>query len=372
MRDSKSSQPRAAVRINGTVVGGFLDWDVNNNNFYEADTFRVTFPVAALPPEFAVDSLISAEELIVEILAGFPGDASNFTPSELYSLILGLVDDMDYDPTRNVVTLSGRDYTSKLIDAKTTEKWPNKTASEIATILAQKHGLKPVVTNTTKPVGTFYEIDHVHVDDARSEWDLITWLANKTVNADGTKFVVYVKGTELHFEPGPKDTDQPYELEVVQPNGQQGFVSFDGMSVQLRRNLTVLKNVVVTVKSWNSKQAKMFTATYPSNKARGINAGDSAIKKQNYERSIPGLTYEQCLQRAQAIHSDITKHEVRLLASMPADNDLSPQRVVKLKGTGTVFDQLYYPESVQRRFSSGGYTMELSAKNHSTESNPTI
>lgn len=372
MLNSASRQPRAVVKINDAVMDGFLDWEVNNNNFYEADTFRVTFPIGALPIEWQVDDLINAETLKVEILAGFPGDADNFSPSELYSLIIGEVDDIDFDPIHRTVTLPGRDYTKRLIDAKTTEKWPNKTASEIATMLAKNHDLTPVVTRTTKTVGGYYEIDHVRVGEARSEWDLITWLANHTFDADGNKFIVYVKGDELHFEPGPTQKDEPYLLEIVQANGQQGYTAFDGTNIHFSRNLSVLKNVVVTVKTWNSKHKQGFTASYPTNKSRGITPGSSASKKQNYDYTFPGLTYEQALQKAQAIHGDITKHEVKLSAQMPADNDLTPRNIIKAKGTGTLFDQLYYPESVTRHFSKDGYMMSISAKNHSTENNPSL
>ncbi|MFD2271423.1 hypothetical protein ACFS07_10485 [Undibacterium arcticum] len=38
-------------------------------------------------------------------------------------------------------------------------------------------------------------------------------------------------------------------------------------------------------------------------------------------------------------------------------------------GTGTAFDQTYYPESIVREMDlTGGYTMTIKAKNHSPQS----
>ncbi len=366
-------QPRGAVKINGVAVGGFTEFDINNNSFYSADTFSVNFPVKVLPDSFKIDALIEADELEIELLIGFPANADSFTLSELVTQIVGQVDDLNYDPVANTISLSGRDYTSKFIDEKTAEKWPNKSASEIATALAVKHGLTPVVVATTERVGNYYEIDHVRVDNARSEWDLLTWLAGQTLDAEGNKYVVYVKGRELHFEPGPKETDVPYKLDIIKPDDNKGYTTFDGKSIKFSRNLTVLKNVVVTVKSWNAKSKQAFSVSYPKGNKTSIKPGDAVAKNQEYSYTIPGLSNEQALQRAQALHHDISKHQVQLSGSGPGDFALHPRRILQVSGTGTKFDQVYFPDNINQHFSvSAGYSMDYTAKNRSPESDPDI
>jgi len=44
-----------------------------------------------------------------------------------------------------------------------------------------------------------------------------------------------------------------------------------------------------------------------------------------------------------------------------------------LTGTGTAFDQLYFPESISREMSlQSGYLMTVHAKNSSPENQPTL
>jgi len=58
---------------------------------------------------------------------------------------------------------------------------------------------------------------------------------------------------------------------------------------------------------------------------------------------------------------------------LPGDNSLTTRGMVQLVGTGTDWDQFYYPDTVTRRISfEEGYRMELRAKNHSTQSTVVI
>jgi hypothetical protein len=62
-----------------------------------------------------------------------------------------------------------------------------------------------------------------------------------------------------------------------------------------------------------------------------------------------------------------------LSASLPGDNKLSTRARVQLVGTGTDWDQYYYPDTITRYVSfEEGYHIELRAKNHSTQSTVVI
>jgi len=344
-------QPRGLVKINGEVVPGWISWEVNNNTFYQADTFRCRFALSSMPPDKGAAWWASQKEIFVEVLSGFPVDPEWFDASELDSLIYGKVDDVTYDP----------------VDAKTTEKFQNLTSSQIAELLAKRHGLTPVVVATKTKAGKYYEIDHARLTDERSEWDLLTYLAHEE------RYVVYLKGKELHFEPQPEESQNPYVLRWEPPVEDRGFPIFNGKSISFSRNLTVAKGVVVTVRSWNAKNKKAFSVTYSTHKAKGTAPGKASPPAQNYYFTIPGLTPEQALQRAQAKHREITQHEMRLSFSMPADNVLQTTDIIRVEGTDSPFDQTYYPESINRAMSlSDGYTMTGSAKNVSPENQAVI
>lgn len=359
---SAARQPRGVVKINDTRVDAWVHWEVDNNTYYEADTFRVTFAISALPLAFNEVWWASQQEIFVEVLAGFPADAENYAAADLQSLTYGRVDDIQYDPVTRTMKVSGRDLTAAMIDAKTTETFQNLTSSQIATQIAIRHGLTPVVTTTKKLTGKYYQLDQVRSNQQRSEWDLLTALAGEE------QLVVYVRGKTLHFEPAPDVSTIPYLLKWEPPTDQNGAFSFNGKNISFTRALTLARGVVVTVISVSPKTGKTVKVTYPL-KASTIKPGKSAPSAQQYSYTFAHLTYEKALQKAQQMHDEISKHEVKIDACLPADNVLQTNNLIQVSGTGTAFDQIYYPESITREMSmEAGYSMTIKAKNHSPQS----
>lgn len=358
--------PRGMVKINDVVSPAWLDFEVDSNRFHEADTFSVTLDLSKLEAPQDLAWLIDQSTLSVEIFAGFPQNPENYGAADLKSWIVGNVDDDGLDLSGRTLTLTGRDLTSLLIDAKTTEKWQTQTASEIATTLASRHGLTPVVTATTTPVGRYYQIDHVSMTSTDTEWEFLSWLAVQ----EG--FVVYVKGKELHFEAAPNPDDaNVFSIEWQEPDDEFGYFRSNTKRLGFSRTLTVGKGAVVQVRSWNQKQKTGFTATYPSSHAKGIKPGSSSAPAQVYSYVIPNLTQEQANQRAMALYNELIKHEMKFNANLPADNDLDSTWMADITGTGTKFDQKYYVESVSRSMSNGGgYDMSIRGKNHSDQTSP--
>jgi phage protein D len=359
-------QPRAIVKVAGIQVPAWISWEVNNNTFYQADTFRVSFAANMLPSETDANWFSDQKVAFVEILAGFPSDPSNYSETDLDSLIYGRVDDVAYDPVATTLTLTGRDLTAAFIDAKTTIQYQNLTSSQIAAQLAANHGLTVVGPATTTPAGTFYAYDRVSMTDQRSEWDLLTWLAQQ----EG--FACYVQGTVLNFGPRPPAPPEPYELRWTLD--ENGHPSANVQDLRVSRSLTVALGVTVVVRSWNAKQKTGFVAYYPK-KGKGTQAGGSAPSgnTQIYSVTRGGLDQAGALRLAQQLHHEITQHEMKLRARLPADNVLTQTAMVRLTGTGTKFDQDYFVDGITRSMSiDEGYGMEISAKNINPESVPTL
>ncbi|MDE2369365.1 MAG: hypothetical protein KGN16_10355 [Burkholderiales bacterium] len=362
----QARRPRAIVKVNGTAVPGWVDWEVNNNSHYQADTFRVSFARSQLPAQFGHDWWASQTAINVEILAGFPPDPNSFTENQLTSWIYGNVDEIDDDPVSGLLTVSGRDLTSLLIDTKTTEDFREQTASGIATTLANRHGLDTSYIATTRSkVGTFYKQDHVHMVHEHSEWDLLCYLAAHE------EFQVYVDRLSLRFEPrsDPSSVTQ-YLLKWDSQRSDRASPAFNGMQLNFVRNLTVARGIVVIVRSWHYGRKGAVTSTYPKS-ATGIKPGMSATAggQQVYTFTRPNLTQQEADDFATAKHRELTRHEMKLRASMPADDVLRADSVVQVLGVGSQFDQSYFPDSVTRRMSlSEGYVMTLTAKNHNTDS----
>lgn len=361
-------QPRGMVLLGdpnqpGTRVP-WIDWDVEQNTWHSASTFRMRLPVSALTAPIDLNYVLSTNPIQAQIFAGFPGNPDQYGTSDLQQLITGNVDQIQFDPVRRVVELSGRDYTSLLIDAKTFDRWTNQTASQIATTLAKRHGLTPQVTATTGAVGKIYEIDKIHDRHGSTEWELLTWLASIY------DYVVYVQGMTLYFGPKPDPkTSTPYALQWKNPDALTA-TTFQGnvLDMSFSRTLTVGKGVIVQVHSFNHKQKAGFSVTYPTGKAKGINPGTAKAPSQVYSYIIANLTQQDAQARAMKIYNDIIRHELKMTAELPGDNLLMPNVMVSVSGTQTPFDTMYYVESVNRRMSfDSGYTMSVRGKNHSLE-----
>lgn len=346
------------VRLNGVDVP-FVSADIDSNNFYSADTFTAVFALSAMPADAGTLAWWSAQvEIEFEVSIGLVDQNS----TRWSKIVVGGVDRWSFHPARFEVSIEGRDYTAKFIDTKTSEKFSNYTTSQVAELLAARRGLKAVVTKTTTSVGGITKYDHTHVNDERSEWDLLSYFAG----IDG--FQVYVTGNELHYEPAldPEKVDQ-YLIRWVAPGLAAYPIANVSDDLNFERDLTIAKGVTVQVKSW--KGGKAFTESYPTSTVRGIKPGNSTPKRQVYSVVRSGLDRQAAQQLAQKLHKQITDHEMRMSGSLPGDNLLTPKTIIRVEGTQSAFDQLYYAESVRRSISfESGYTMSFTAKNHNPNS----
>ena len=353
-------QPRCKVTVNGIVLTGVTEVEVTNASHFTADTFRIVVASSGLPAAFGPAYWALSVGDQVAISAGFDDGTGNvsYTP-----LILGQVDDIDYDLARRTITLTGRDLSAQMIDTKTAEKFQNLTASQIAAKIAARHGLTPSVQTTTAKAGTFYEIDNVVLTQEQTEWDLLIYLA------EHEGFDVWVSGQTLYFQPPPVNTALPYLLRWSDPGGVPP--SSNALDIKVSRSQTLARDVIVKIQTWNQTQQRSFVVTYKVSQAfKSQRSGGSA---QTYSYVIPNLTRDKAFQLAKAKAEEITRHERVLTASLPGDNLLTTRAMVQLVGTNTAWDQTYYPDTVTRRISAEeGYRMELRAKNHSTQSTVVI
>lgn len=362
-----AQRARALVLINGTRTAGVISFEVDQNTFYQADTFRIALAISQQPVGLGMDYWSQLTDAEVRVFVGFPADAERPRLDELYPAVIGNIDHIELNPLADEILLLGRDLTAKLIDTKTVDQYVNKTSSEIATLLAAKHGLTPVVTATSAKAGGYYRDDHVSLMDSRPEWDLLTYLAEQ----EG--FQVYVQGAELHFEPRAEpDTGSPYVISWSPPTADQPFPVSNALSVTFRRDLTLSRDVKVIVRSWNAKQRKGFTKTAERQRIRNrVITGrlKQTLPTQTYTFNFPNLTDQQAQERANDLANSISRHEMTMHAVLPGDSLLTPRTPIRVTSSGTAFDQTYYPASIVRRFTlDEGYIMDVEAKNHSPES----
>ena len=349
--------PRPVILVNGVLLPAqaVLSLEVTSASHFTADNYRVELAVGGLPA--ALNPAYWSASANDQISAGVSLDGETPQP-----LIVGQVDDIDYDPCRRTVCLTGRDLSAPLIDAKTAEKFQNRTSSQIAQALALRHGLDSDVTATATPAGNYYEIDHTVLTQEQTEWDLLVYLAQN----EG--FDAWVSGTTLYFQPPPVASAPPYVLLWSEPG--DGTFASNAIDLKLQRSETLARDIDVAVRTWNQKQQRPFTVHA---KRTGASSARRGGKGQLYSFNRPNLGRDAAQKLAQSILEDLSRHEKVVTASLPGDNAMTTRAMISLVGTGTAWDQTYYPDTIHRRLSRDeGYRMDLRAKNHSTESTVAI
>jgi hypothetical protein len=347
--------PRLRVLLNGQTLTGAYEADINSNNHWSADCFRVA--IALGPDDWADAKFWSSEaNMIIDVQLSLDGGES------FSSAIQGTVDTVEIEPIAGDVRIRGRDFTSALIEAPTQETFANRTASEIATMLAYRHSLVPSVIPTTTPVGRFYQSDHESItlnslSRVTTEWDLLVFLAQQE-NCD-----VYVGGNSLYFQPM---VDPSAISCVLQPS--------DLIEIRLERSLMLAQEIQVAVKSWNTQQRAAFVEQV-SGTVTGTTSGSSPLTgpARQYVLICPNLTPDRASAVAMQRLNELIRHERTIDLSMPGELVLAPRNVVLLSGTGTDFDQAYYVESLDRKFSiRTGFVQQVRANNTSPRTISTL
>jgi phage protein D len=333
-------QPIGQVKANGTIIPGWVSWETDSNNFNQADTFRIVLAASTLIWDMPLASWMGSDEIEIEILAGLNKDNLN-------SVILGRIDTLEYNPVNGIMEINGRDLTGLLIDARTEEKYPNQSAANIVRMIAARHGLNAAIIGDTPVIGRYYEIDKVKLTGNQSEWDMLTNIAAETGND------IYVQGRTLVF--GPRRTpDNPIIINWYKPDNKSGCPVSNVKTLKVTRDKRISNGVDVEIKSFHQKR---------SNKHIGI-ASNKGKRPIIYRRGSPHLTAEGAQQRAEAMLAEILSHEMKIEFTIPGDESITMQRGIELRGTGTVFDQIYYPDSIYREMDiSTGYLMTVTAKN---------
>ncbi len=322
---SEVRAPRLQVTLNGAVLPGALAADVHSNNHFGASRFRVTLAAASVP-----QSALHVPGSRVEVSIGLDGLWT--------SLIVGTIDSVCLDPTKGVVDIEGRDLSSLMIEAQADYTFSNRTSSEIAQLIAGRHGLGSLVQPTSTPVGRYYQSEHDRVTlgqfaKAMTEWDLLAFLATQ----EG--FDIFMQADALWFGPASMA-------------GASVISTSDCISLQLDHAIGLARPIEVTVRSWGTKSGTAVTAT-----AQSGGTGDT------WEHSItrPNLVADEAQRMANQTLADLRRHEWTATVTMPGELTLTPRSVIAIAGTGTVWDRSYAISQLSRHLDvRRGFTQRLS------------
>ena len=311
--------PRLRVLADGVPITRATEASVISTGGFCADFFQVRAALAGDAADWsAVTSVAIDVQMALDADVGF------------VSIVQGYADAIGIDPITGTLSIEGRDYAAQLIEARTQETFANQTSSEIATILALRHGLLPDVQPTFTPVGRYWELEYDSLTlaagaRATTEWDLLATLAG------WEGFELWVSGPVLHF--------RPPELTIPMP--VLGVADF--AALRLERALAFAGDISVVVKSWHSRAGSGTTQTAAT--ARG------AGRTQDYVFVVPNLTPDAAQLLADRRLAEIAVHERLLRAEMPGELLLMPRMYFTLAGTGTLYDGIWRIEEAELRMS---------------------
>ena len=362
--------PRGLLEINDQPNAGVISWSVVVNSYLEANKISVELSLEAQPKGFGLDYWSKLEKADVKAYLGYPEDPDKYSKNELDLIFTGELDRFRISPVTGKITGDGRDYTARFIESVTTEKFQSLTSSQLVEQFARRQGMTPVVVPTTETIGTLYSTEKVLLNTERSEWDLMTFLAQQE------DYLLYVEKEELHFKPKPDDNapeSDIYEIKWVPKQDQHLGGEFEhkesqewsnAKTFEFERSFTLAKDIEVVIRSGNQGKKRAIAVT-----RKASNSSRSSGGTQRYVRWIPGLTREEATREAGRLLKQITDQEILFTATLPADNLITPATPIRFVGSGTAFDQIYFVDTLTKTFSvSKGFEMTLRAKNHATGS----
>lgn len=355
------SDPRSIVVIGGYVVP-FNSWTVESTGFDTADTFSIKLPfsVTKEPGDLIINNslekssaLFTDSDILVEVYRGLPNNPDKYSISDLTQNIMGYVDtvDVDFNETDGEqVTLTGRNLAALLIDTQITDKYPNKTASQIATLFAKQHGLTPKVTNTTTLAGTFYNQDATTLSSSSSQWDILMFLAQQ----EG--YVVRVVGSTLYF--GPIGTVTDSTLAPIQMTWGSNI-----MELTFERSPNAARDLEVQVISYDRHHKNRIVATAKSTTQYSQRLKNTMQRESYLETyAIPGLTRNQANSIAKSKLKQLSQQQIIGTIKTNGEYNFTIDRRIQLNGCGKVLDGTYYVNRVTESFdivSQNGWDVEI-------------
>ena len=366
---SSSKIPCPIVFVGGVRVIGLLSYSVDDNRFYQANTFNFVLALADQVAPYDANWWSDQTSVAVEIYGGYPSNPLKYTKADLTLEISGNSDDIEMDFSAQTITITGRDLTSKLIDTKRAESFITEPLqpSNVVQQIAASVGLQTSIVPTSLSVGAYTQIVKSIVESNATLWDIVCKLAQIV------DYVAYVQGNTLYFQPKEQMAANPYVFTWNAATSTYNSPTFNGTTLKFGRNGQAARDIKVTVMSISTKGKHVITATAQKTRVKSKTAvkgstdsGESAINYSIFSKYA--RTQDEAQATANAKLKELSLHEMRMEAEAPADTELNSRRLITVNGTNTKYDQSYYPSSIVKSFSvDDGYRMTINANNSSPD-----
>lgn len=317
--------PRAIVEVAGVDVRwhDLIEVSFENTLYLAADSFEATFR----NDKYLSDWFRKMQE--VKIYLGYVKYPYAWSKAELDHVFTGRIDGVKPKFSSSMtVQIIGRDYSAPLIDTEYTVAYAERTSSQIATMLAEKYGLTPMVTTTTA-------IADRDIFANKKEWEVLQTLA------DLEGFVCYVtKDKELYFGPRREEDEEVVaELNYRKPVASCMEIEFDDSTVGVYNK--------VTVRHWLGRQKQLIEASAVNEELVAAMGGQ--IKERVIYES-KAKTYELAKMYAEKRLQELSRAVVTATGICPGNQKMVAEKKVAVSGCGR-FDETYYIEKATHKLS---------------------
>jgi phage protein D len=340
---SSARQPRAYLNIEGVnlqvrTIGAHL------STLAKADTFTAEIPMDSLPQDLSLDRFATGGPLAATVMA--TTDIATAAPQPL---VLGNITQVEFNWTERYIRVGGKDAVAEMLRATSREKFQNRKGHEIIKEIAARHNFFVDVTDDMLLSGKYYQIDWAHLTN-QSEWAVI----NRVADSEGHSVHLDSKSKTIVVRPLNEDSLPLFTVHYTPPT-PASYASGEFIDLRIVRNFEIASETHVRHKSWHTKQKKVVH----THKVMSGNGG----KPVNYDYRAPNMTQEQSSRAAERHLLNNTRHEFGVDIELPGDTSFAVRSRIKLTGTGTKLDQVYYVDTVDHTFSfEQGYRMTIAAK----------
>ena len=284
---------------------------VNQSAKRKTSTFHCTLPLT----EQADDALATIGDNSTSVTC--------LTRGVTGTLITGEIDKVRFDMIARTIVVTGRDKSAKLHEIKSSEKWLNKTPSDIVQDLIGRVGISGGnITSSSIMAGKKVVQDFVKLSDNVSA----AYIIHKLSQLDGARWWVDPQG-QFHYV--PIGTPSGVYSIFIDQSGEP--IVSDCLDLKISRNVQAGKSIKATVKSWHprKKQNFQYDSTVP---------GNGGPLEYNFQ--IPNLQQDHVTKYAQSMASERARHELTVSATVVGDPTVYAGMGLQLRGTG-YFDQTY-------------------------------
>ena len=256
-------------------------------------------------------------------------------------MITGAADRINIDPVSGQVSLTGRDNAARLIDLPLQDGYLNNTSSDVAKNLAQLCDLMEDIDPTTDLVGQYYQIQHTKNSLANfsrhgNGWDLLAELAE----LEG--YDLWVDGTTLHFKRPVVGSNNLYNVTYTPTAAGTASPRLTISDLSMERSFGLSGALQVTVTSWNSRQRRQVSGSYPMQEIAG--ARQFLVLK-------PNMLADEAVALAKSTYSRLRSHQRVISGTMAGELDLTTRDRLRVSGTGTGWDGTYTIDRIERQMS---------------------